>query len=56
MSRLSFKTFCIEFYAEHIQTESSEVNKMFEQSGLLEMLDTDYEDSRNVNGISHAIL
>lgn len=44
MSRLSFKTFCIELYAEHIHTDSTEVYKLFEKSGLLQMLTEDYED------------
>ena len=44
MSKLSFKTFCIEFYSKHIQKPSPEVYELFRTSGLLEMLDTDYED------------
>ena len=44
MSTLSFQTFCIEFYSRHIQKPSPEVFAMFRDSGLLEMLKTDYED------------
>ncbi|MDR2615314.1 MAG: DUF3791 domain-containing protein [Oscillospiraceae bacterium] len=44
MSRTSFKTFCIEFYAEHRRLSSPEVYRLFDESGLLELLDTDYED------------
>ena len=44
MSALSFQTFCIEFYSKHIQKPSPEVYAMFEDSGLLEVLKTDYED------------
>lgn len=44
MSRLSFKTFCIEFYAEHIQKEGTLVFRLFEKTGLLNLLDEDYED------------
>ena len=44
MSKLSFKTFCVELYAEHIQKDSTEVYALFVQSGLLELLDSDYED------------
>ena len=44
MSVLSFQTFCIEFYSRHIQKPSPEVYAMFEESGLLDMLKTDYED------------
>ena len=44
MSVLSFQIFCIEFYSRHIQKPSPEVFTMFKDSGLLEMLKTDYED------------
>ncbi len=44
MSILSFQTFCIEFYSQHIQMPSPEVYELFRESGLLEMLETDYED------------
>ena len=44
MSELSFQTFCIEFYSKHIQKPSPEVYALFTQSGLLDMLKTDYDD------------
>jgi hypothetical protein len=44
MSRLSFKSFCIEFYARHIGSTGADVYKMFSESGLLKTLDDDYED------------
>ncbi|MDR3295644.1 MAG: DUF3791 domain-containing protein [Clostridiales Family XIII bacterium] len=44
MSILSFKAFCIEYYAEHIAMGSAETYRLFQKNGLLEMLDTDYED------------
>lgn len=44
MSRLSFKTFCIEFYSNHTHRKSDEVYQLFAESGLLELLDSDYED------------
>ena len=44
MSELSFKTFCIEFYSKHIQKPGPEVYELFRPSGLLDMLETDYED------------
>lgn len=44
MSKLSFKTFCIEFYARHIDKPGPEVYELFRRSGLLEMLAADYED------------
>ena len=44
MSELSFKTFCIEFYSKHIQKPAPEVYELFRASGLLDLLETDYED------------
>ena len=44
MSRLSFKSFCIEFYARHIGSTGADVYRMFSESGLLKTLDDDYED------------
>lgn len=44
MSKLSFKAFCIEYYANHIGRPSNEVYALFSKEGLLELLDTDYED------------
>ena len=43
MSRLSFKTFCIELYAERKSILSSEAYKLFEKHGILKMLDEDYD-------------
>ncbi len=44
MSILSFKTFCIELYAEHTNKDSSETYANFQSSGLLDLLESDYED------------
>lgn len=44
MSRLSFKAFCIEHYAGHIKRPSNEVYALFVQEGLIELLDSDYDD------------
>ncbi|MDR3365182.1 MAG: DUF3791 domain-containing protein [Clostridiales Family XIII bacterium] len=44
MSRLSFKSFCIEYYAEHAGVGSAEAYRVFKENGVLEMLDADYED------------
>ena len=44
MSELSFLTFCIEFYSRHIQKPGPEVYRLFRESGLLDMLNTDYGD------------
>ena len=43
MSRLSFKTFCIELYADHKSIPSNEVYTLFEKNGILQMLDDDYD-------------
>jgi hypothetical protein len=43
MSRLSFKTFCIEKYADFKSIPSNEVYTLFEKNGILQMLDEDYE-------------
>ena len=44
MSKLSFKSFCIEYYAEHIGKPSNEVYTLFKNEKLLDLLDTDYDD------------
>ena len=44
MSRLSFQAFCIEYYAAHIHQPSNEVYVLFERTGLLQLLYSDYED------------
>ena len=44
VSRLSFKTFCIEYYAGHIGRPSNEVYDLFAREKLLDLLDSDYED------------
>ncbi len=49
MSRLSFETFCIEYYSSHIKMPSNEVFELFEREGLLQMLRDDYEDLRGMS-------
>jgi hypothetical protein len=44
LSLLSFETFCIEFYADHINSDGPQVYKKFADSGLLALLKSDYED------------
>ena len=44
MSRLSFQTFCIEFYSNHIQKPSNEVYSLFEREGVLDVLEQEYGD------------
>lgn len=43
MSRLSFKTFCIEFYAEAKKQPAQDVFQMFEKEKVIQMLDEDYD-------------
>jgi len=43
MSRLSFKTHCIELFADHKSIPSNEVFALFEKNGILRMLDEDYD-------------
>jgi hypothetical protein len=43
MSRLSFKVFCIELYADRKSIPSNEVYTLFENKGILKMLDDDYD-------------
>jgi len=42
MSKLSFKLFCIEKYADKKHIPSHEVYQLFEANGVLQMLDEDY--------------
>ena len=43
MSRLSFKTFCIELYSDKKSIPGNKVYKLFEKNGILKMLDEDYD-------------
>lgn len=44
MSKLSFKTFCIEYYSHHIGKPSNEVFSLFEKEGVSDLLDDEYDD------------
>ncbi len=44
MSKLSFITFCVEYYAKHINKTSDEVYLYFKQEKVLEFLINDYDD------------
>jgi len=44
LSKISFQTFCVEHYSQHIQKDSTEVYKMFVNKGVLDLLSNDYED------------
>ena len=41
MSKLSFNTFCIEYYSHHINKPSNEVYSIFKISGLLDLINED---------------
>ncbi|MDR0220315.1 MAG: DUF3791 domain-containing protein [Lachnospiraceae bacterium] len=43
MSKLSFKSYCIEKYADYKAMPSNEVYKIFEKGNVLPMLDRDYD-------------
>ena len=43
MSKTSFKTFCIELYADYKSIPSNQVYNLFQKKGVLEMLDRDYD-------------
>ena len=43
MSKLSFKLFCIEKYADKHNIPGNKVYKLFENKGIINMLDEDYE-------------
>ncbi len=44
MSKISFVSFCVEYYAQHINKTSDEVYKLFKREKVLDMLENDYED------------
>lgn len=44
MSQVSFISFCVEYYAEHIHKTSDEVYALFKREKLLDLLQTDYDD------------
>ena len=44
MSKISFKAFCVEKYATYSGMIGAEAYALFSKSGLLKILDDDYED------------
>jgi len=54
MSRLSFKTFCIELYADYKAIPSNEAFSLFEKNGIIQMLDEDY-DTLHGHGFEYVI-
>ena len=44
MSRISFISFCVGYYAKHINKSSNEVYELFKQEKVLDLLENDYDD------------
>lgn len=44
MSRISFISFCVKYYAKHINKSSNEVYELFKQEKVLDLLENDYDD------------
>ena len=44
MSQISFITFCVEYYAQHINKSSDEVYELFKNEKVLDLLKSDYDD------------
>lgn len=44
MSKISFISFCVEYYAKHINKTSNEVYEIFKQQKVLDLLENDYDD------------
>lgn len=49
MSRISFKTMCVEHYANHTEKNGNEVYALFYEKGLLFHLDSDYDDLHSMS-------
>ena len=44
MSQISFITFCVEYYAQHINKSSDEVYELFKNEKVLDLLKSVYDD------------
>lgn len=44
MSKISFISFCVEYYAKHINKSSNEVYELFKQGKVLDLLEKEYDD------------
>lgn len=44
MSKLSFISFCIEYYAQHIGKTGNEAYELFKREKMLDLLENDYDD------------
>lgn len=49
MSKLSFVSFCVEYYADHTNQPSEKVYELFKREKVLDMLRDDYEDLHGIN-------
>lgn len=48
MSKISFISFCVEYYAAHVNKSSEEVYALFKKEKLLDMLENDYDDLHGI--------
>ena len=44
MSKISFISFCVEYYAKHCHKPSDEVYELFRDEKVLDLLSDDYDD------------
>ena len=44
MSKISFLSFCLEYYAQHTNKPSDEIYKLFKREKVLDLLRDDYDD------------
>lgn len=44
MSKISFISFCVEYYAQHINKSSDLVYELFKREKVLDLLENDYDD------------
>lgn len=44
MSKISFISFCIEYYSQHINRSSDEVYALFKDEKVIDFLENDYDD------------
>ena len=44
MSKISFISFCVEYYAKHTGKTSDEVYELFKREKVIELLESDYDD------------
>ena len=49
MSKISFITFCVEYYAKHTHKTRDEVYKLFKSEKVLDLLKDDYDDLHDMS-------